>query len=252
MLNIQASTVVFQVLNFLVLMAVLRWFFYRPVLEMMKARQTAITAKLKEAEELSRQAEVERQTLAEQIQDAQRRGEELLARAQTNASKAAEEIVTKAHAEASQLLAESQQSVAEAQTAALDRAERAVRDTALTMAGDLIRQSAGPAVHAQLLDRLLSSDDHARALHDALGRSRQLTIEVAYPAAATQQAEIVDRLAKLAGVNAVEITPEFETQPELLAGARILAGDLVLDLSLQRTLRQLATASEAETGRATA
>ena len=66
MLGLDLPTFVFQIINFLILLAIMTRFFYKPVLALMARRQAEIDARLADAAERARQADEERRNLEEQ------------------------------------------------------------------------------------------------------------------------------------------------------------------------------------------
>lgn len=99
-----------QVINFLIVFYVLKRFLYKPILDMLKKRDTTIKEGLKQAEEarllLEKTAERERETLRkaqtqakELIEDTKRQRDELLSLAEDAAKKQAERILEEARAQ---------------------------------------------------------------------------------------------------------------------------------------------------------
>jgi F-type H+-transporting ATPase subunit b len=245
MLDLQLSTIVFQILNFLILVVVLTRFFYQPVLRVMKAREEAIAARLRAADERGREAEAERQRLAGLEEEAVARADALLAAARADAQETAQRGVEQARQEAATLLDEARRAVDERERAALARVEAQVRDTAVSLAGSLIRQAAGPAVHQGLLDQFLRdglrlSGPEAEALRQAVAAGdARLTIEVAYPPTVATEARLRETISRGLGLPPSATPLPIATVPALLAGLRILAAEFALDFSLRRTLQEL-------------
>ena len=74
MLGFDIPTFVFQIINFLILLAILARFFYRPVLDVMQQRQEQIDARIEDAEERARQADEERSEAGPAVRDRGARG----------------------------------------------------------------------------------------------------------------------------------------------------------------------------------
>ena len=249
MLNLQVSTIVFQMLNFLILLVVLTKFFYQPALRVMNERDEAIAARLRAAEEQSRQAEAERERLAGLERDAAAQADALLASARADAQEAGKHILGEARSEAARLLDEARRTVDEQEPAALARVEAQVRETAVRIAGSLIRQAAGPAVHQVFVERLFSEEIHTRRPEATTGQQVPangqangqvaITVEAAYPLTAELETRLRARICRDLGLPQVAPAMPVRIAPELVAGLRILAGDSVLDFSLQRILREL-------------
>jgi F-type H+-transporting ATPase subunit b len=245
MLDLQLPTIAFQVLNFLVLLAILARFFYRPLLRVMTERENAIAARLREADERTKQAEAERQRLASLQREAEAQAEAQLAAARTEAQAVGKQILDGARQEAARMLDEARHTVDEREKAALARVEARARDSAVRMTGSLIRRTAGPAVHEALLERICDQGEwagatEAESLREAVGNGQaSVVVEVAYPATAETEARLREAVARLLSGSPRPIDLTLQVDPALVAGLRVQAGDVVLDMSLSRTLREL-------------
>lgn len=245
MLHLQLSTIVFQVLNFLILLGLLGWFLYRPVVAAMRSRQEAIDARLRDADDRAREAEEERASLAAQTQQATTDADALLATTRQQAAEESARITAAARTKAAHLVGEAHKVIDEQERLALGRVEARVGESALTIAANLIRQAAGPLVHEQLVEQFLrqgvaSRDSDSESIGDILGRDHSaVTVELAYPSSGEVEARIRELLLQELGRDAGAKDASFRVNPALIAGGRILAGEFVLDFSLQRTLEEL-------------
>jgi F-type H+-transporting ATPase subunit b len=236
MLDIQLSTIIFQIINFLILLIILARFLYQPVVRTMRERQAAIAARLRDADQRVVEADSERERLSQAIEQANRRAEELLVRTRTEAAAERARLIETARNDAARYREEAQRAMQEQERETLSRLEARVRATAVTIAGSLVRQAAGPAVHQALLDRLTDGAIHAdgvvHRLADHLGGP--VVVELAY----APDAELEDILRTALGDRNDDI--EFRVNADLLAGARIVVGQqTVVDLSLEHTLEDL-------------
>jgi F-type H+-transporting ATPase subunit b len=109
-----------QIINFLIILVVLKKFMYKPVLQMMKKREAEIKKglddsqkaeeKLKEAEEREKQIIQKAQEKAEKIVgDAKLQASELVAESELNAKAASEKILAEAEAKISQETSEAEE-----------------------------------------------------------------------------------------------------------------------------------------------
>lgn len=245
MLTFQLSTLIFQLLNFFILLGVLTWFFYRPLLRVMKQREDAIASRLRDAAEQARQASEERQRLAEELRRAQAEAETLLAKARAEAAHSREHILERARQEATQLLEEAKGRIQEQERAAQQRLESRLRQAAVAIAGGLIREAAGPLVHQALLQKLLAGkigEDRSQAelLRQALPNAHHsVTVELASPPSSDLEEHLQRALAKTLGEEAKALNLTFRVEPSLIAGVRIVVGTVAVDLSLRRILEEL-------------
>lgn len=105
-MDIQLDKILFQVINFAVVMAALRWFVYKPVLQMLEDRASKIKDGLDAAEKnLKIQDDLEKkQILADKqakadankiVEDAQKEAKEIIRQAKTDAKAEAKTVMAK-------------------------------------------------------------------------------------------------------------------------------------------------------------
>lgn len=145
-LGISGGLLVSQIVNFLLLMVILRMVLYRPVLNMLEARRERIAQSMKDAERASAAAGEAEQEKAKVLEEARREAQEIRAQANRDAEKIAQEVRSRAETESGEIRMKAQ---AEAQ---------AQLDTALA---DANKQIADLAILAteQLLGRELAMKD---------------------------------------------------------------------------------------------
>jgi F-type H+-transporting ATPase subunit b len=254
MLRIQVSTLIFQVLNFFILLAALTWFFYRPLLRMMKRREDNILARLREADERAKQAESERAQLAAFSQQARADAESLLERARVEATQTRERLLEDAGREAARFLDAARARIDEQERTARTRLEAEARRTAVAVAGDLIQAAVGPAFHHALVEQLLESGlklDGAQG--DVLRRSlsqghANVTVEMAYEPSPALRARIEEALAQALAAEPGPPLVAFRVASSLGAGLRVLVGTVAIDMSLSHILADLERQAAATPG----
>jgi F-type H+-transporting ATPase subunit b len=254
MFSFRLSTFIFQLINFFVLLAVLTWFFYRPLLRAMQHREDEIASRLRDADEREGKAEAERQHLAEQSRRAQAEAQALLARARTEGSQATEQMLERARQEAARLLDEAKQRAQEQERTARQRLEARLRQTVVVTSGSLIREAAGPLVHQGLMQKLLAGDlgadgQQADLLRQALsGANGKVIVQLAYPPTPGLEEQFQQVLAKTLGREGNKVSVTFQTEPSLLAGGRMLVGTVAVDLSLKHIFDGLSLQESASGG----
>jgi F-type H+-transporting ATPase subunit b len=245
MLHVQLSTIVFQMANFFILLAVLTWFLYRPLQRTMKQREDEIAARLRDAEERAHRADAERAQLAADAERVRTEAEAVLAAARGEASQLRQRLLDEARREAARYADEARERLDAQERAVRQRLEDIVRQTAVTMAGTLITRTVGPAFHQGLIEQWLAqgltvSDEQAELLRRAFARANgKVLIETAYPLPPDVTAQIRGALARSLGPSAS--VPEFAVREEasLRAGVQIVIENVVIDLSLNRVLAEL-------------
>jgi F-type H+-transporting ATPase subunit b len=245
MLHLEWSTLVFQLLNFFILLFVLGRFLYRPLMEAMQRREEAVAARVRVAEERARQADVERAELGDARRAARAESEALLARARAEAAEVRDAERARARQEAARLLAEARQRIADEERTAGRRLSEAARASAVKIAGGLLGKVAGRPFHEALVARFLDGGlglDGPQA--ELLRRARdhaggEVVVESAYPMSAETMARLEEVVGKALGPGADPLRLTVKVEPSLTAGFRVVVGVGAVDLSVKRVLAEL-------------
>jgi F-type H+-transporting ATPase subunit b len=241
------TTFALEVLNFLVLVWLLKRFFYRPVLAVIEARRAETAKTIADAEAVRRDAErlkTEYQAHLAEVDKERaaakgRLDEDIAAeRSRRLAAVAAEIVEERRRREALEARERSEVELALERQATLIAARFATR---------FLERLAGPELEAKLADLALSELDAGRsdkleALRAAL-KDPGVSIKVvsAYPLDAARRAAFTAALGKLAGR---ALAPTFAEDTVLKAGVCIMAGSWVLMANLRDELNFFATAFE--------
>jgi F-type H+-transporting ATPase subunit b len=151
------KSLIIQVVNFVLLLFLLRKFLYAPFVAKMEERSRAIQVSLEEAQAARAQAAKQQEENAERLRAAHAEAEAIRARALKDAGEEQRKLVESARVE-SQRLVESAKAQLEAETRrAREELRREVSDLAVAVAEKLVRKS-------------LRDEDHRRILADAVAR----------------------------------------------------------------------------------
>jgi F-type H+-transporting ATPase subunit b len=244
-LHLEWSTLVFQLLNFFVLLLVLARFLYRPLMDAMQRREQVIAERVRQAEERARRADIEQARLAEASRTAHAEAEALLARARAEAAQLRDKAHASAREEAARLLENAKRRITDEERAAHGRLSAAARRSAVTIAAGLIGRVAGRPFHEALVTRLLDSElgldgPKVELLRRARDHgAREAMVETAYPLPAEAAARLEEALIKAIGPGGGGVRVKVTVEPSLVAGLRIVVGVGVIDLSLPRMLDDL-------------
>jgi F-type H+-transporting ATPase subunit b len=234
------STFLLEIVNFLVLVWILKRFLYKPVLEAIARRKAAIDKTLAGAQARQTQAEALEQQYQNRLADWEREKEGLRAglaeemrgqreRLTADLQKALQQEREKEGVLAERHLAEMESHAAEQGTA------KAVKFTAR-----LLDRIASPELEARLAT-LVAEDlprlpaEQIAALQEAC-RDAQHGVKVAsaFPLPEAQRARVVQALNEATHEN---VAPSFLEDPSLRAGLRISAGPWTVRANLQDELR---------------
>lgn len=234
------STVVLEILNFLILVWILKRFLYQPVLDVVARRRAGIEKTLADAE--SRQAEA--LSLQEQY-------EGRLAEWERERQQARAALAQELDAERARKLADLQTNLEQEREklrVAEDRRQadalHELEETALRHASrfttQLLQQAAGPELEARLVDLAIAGltalpAERVAGLRNSYGKPPEaIVVASAFPLAEEQRHRLGQALT---GIADAEIAQHFEQDSTLLAGVRISIGAWVLGINLQDELK---------------
>lgn len=232
-------TFAFQIVNFAVLLFILRRLLFKPVREIMEKRRALAAKVMDEAEKARKEAEelraAHRAEVEEFRQEHIRRMEDLEAEVSREREKrlgeALHEVELAISKERALFEAEKKRLSAEIKTLAVESAEG--------FAENILRDVADESLHLALYRKVLGEADKiASALQGAVPENKPLRVEVlsARPLGEAEISALREALAK--GVPR-PFTLVANLDGELLAGIRIRAGDLLFDGSLRGQLAAL-------------
>lgn len=241
------TTFALEVLNFLVLVWLLKRFFYRPLLAVIEARRAAGAAILDEAQAAQRAADAMKVECEARLKQADL--ERAAATAALEREIVAERVRRLAALESELSLERARHASLAAQQA--QQRESALEREAVTLAARftarLLDRVAGPQLEARLADLALAdlplqAPEHLEALRAAL-REPGVNVRVvsAHVLDADRRAAFSDALGRLAG-RPPEIA--FSEDPALKAGVSIMAGAWVLMANLRDELGFFASSFE--------
>jgi len=238
-LELSWSTFVLEIINFLILVWILKRFLYKPVLEVINRRRAGIEKSMADAETLHSEAK----KLQEQYEDR-------LADWDRERQKARKVLNQEVETERADKLVELQSTleqerekaqVAEAHRQADDR--RKMEATALLhgarFATQLLEQGSGPDTEARLVDLVITKlaqlpAKQIASLRNGYGKRPETVVVVSsFPLPDDQRQRIEQALATITDPN---IPVRFEQNSELLAGVRITIGAWILGVNLRDEL----------------
>ncbi len=215
-------TVGAQVFNFLLLVALLRIFLYRPVLDAMDRREERIISRLKEAKQQRDQAEARQRELEDQRKRFEEEKASLLAEAKLDVEMRRKQLVEEARKSADTAKDKWLSQMSDERDSFLqDLRRRVARDTcslARKTLADLADANLEMQMTRRFLDRLRQESETIREA-DA---KREITVRSAFDFSETWRDEVRNNLCGLMGS---DCDPQFETDRELLCGMELRIGD---------------------------
>ncbi len=234
------TTFVLEIINFLVLVWILKHFLYKPVLDVIARRRAGIEKTLVDAEALQADAESLREQyegrLADWGRERQQAREALVQEIETERASKMAGLQTVLDQEREK----AQVTEARRQVDAMRKIEETALMQGARFATRLLEQASGPDTEARLVELVITEltrlpAEHIAALRSSYGKMPEAIVVVsAFPLPDDQRQRLKQALAPVISPN---IPLQFEQDSELLAGLRIMLGARVLGVNVQDELK---------------
>lgn len=155
-------TLIWNVINFLVLMWLLKRYLYGPVREILDARQERIETELSEAERQKEEAEEFKRKYRDELRQARSKAQEIIEEAEARGKKKAREITSQAREEAKIMKENRLKEIERAKRDAADELRRQAADLSLRAAGKLLEEKLDDEKHRQLVEIFIENLDESR------------------------------------------------------------------------------------------
>jgi len=146
---------IWTIVTFLVLLALLAKFAWRPLLQALETRQERIRKSLEDAEHARQELERLQQESAKIMQQARIEAESIVTQTRTDAERLREELKHKAKDEADNILRNAQQQIQLQTRQAIQEIRHEVADIAVLLASKLLERNLGKEDNARLIDDTL-------------------------------------------------------------------------------------------------
>jgi len=239
---IDCFTVIAQVVNFLVLVWLLRRFLYSPILQAIDAREKGIAAKLADAESKMAEAQKERDEFKHKNDDIDAQRITLLTKATDDAKAERQRLMDQARKSADELTAKRQETLAnEAQSLNLAigrRAQTEVFAIVRKTLADLSSSSLEQHIAEVFTNRLRQMDAASKTtLSEAIKTSSQpAVVRTALELPAEQQSAVRNTVNE---TFSADVPLRFEVSPDLIGGIELTANGQKLAWSIENYLTSL-------------
>ena len=237
------STLLLEMINFLVLIWILKRFLYKPVLNIISQRQQKIEQQSAEAQRLHDQACALKQQYENRLSDWQQERQQAIDILNQELDTQRAEQLTALQA----TLADETQKAHSAnqlqRSQETQKVEYQAMQQAAAFANHLLKTASGPELQASLLSLTMHElkklpASHFRAMHNKDSeQGNQIHVQSAYPLSHEQSSQLEETFNDLSG----QIWDyDYTQQPELLAGLHISVGAWVLQLNVRDELKGFA------------
>ena len=150
-------TMIFEVVNLLIVMLILKKFLFKPVYAVLEHRQAEIGGMYQKAEDAQKEAKALKQAYDERMSGARKEADELIVAAQDSARRRGDEIVEDARDEAVQLRRRAEEDIELQKRKALREARDELADMAVDIAGKVVEREVTREDHDRLVEEFIKS-----------------------------------------------------------------------------------------------
>ena len=161
-LGIHFPSLAIYLVNFLMLLVLLRLFAYKPILRLMDQRAERIRESLEAADRAREDAASSQTAIQEQITEARREGQRRMDQTREAADRFRTEEMDKARQEAEAFVERARADIQRERDTALEEVRASFGDLAITAAERVIRRSLDRQAHEELITQVLEEGESLR------------------------------------------------------------------------------------------
>jgi F-type H+-transporting ATPase subunit b len=245
MLDINFTTVIWQIINFLALAAALYFLLFKAVMRVVEKRKEEKNRLIYELKEKNEEADRMRTELEEQLSQADERVNEIVENAEKQIQKNHDRMLERAREETEVILGEAYNEAQAIQQQSMEAFYERVLDTIIDISGKVIGKAAPDElneifvseINDTLWDLGRGNIRQVQTLRDSLGdRKPTVYVTTAQELTPEQQRQLVRTFSALANRN---VSVEIEIDSSLVMGTRIRIGDMIVENSVASRLNDL-------------
>jgi F-type H+-transporting ATPase subunit b len=241
-MKINWFTVIAQVINFLILVWLLKKFLYKPILNAVNQREKKITDQIKDADDKKAAAQKEQDDFKKKNDDFDQQKKALMDKAVADAKTEKQKLIDGAKAEASTLRATMENAAKEKQESDnVTKAEK-TQQQVFAITRKALADIASISLEEQSANTFIkhlkeSNDEEKKQFIDAFkSNSNAILVRSAFELAAKQQGEINDAVNVILSADTLL---QFKTTPEIISGIELSTNGYKLTWSLSEYLDSL-------------
>lgn len=154
-LGINVPGLLTQLVSFTLLMIVLYFVLYKPIIRMLDQRAERIKGSLEAAERARNEAASSAEVVQQELTNARQEGQRLIVEAQEAARRAAAQIEERSRQQGEEIIARAQSEIGQQRDSAIEDLRREFAGLAILAAERVIERELDPARHQELIDRVL-------------------------------------------------------------------------------------------------
>jgi F-type H+-transporting ATPase subunit b len=240
-LKIDLFTLIAQIINFLVLVALLRHFLYKRVVRVMDEREKRIAHRLEEAEDKNKQAEQEAQSYHRKQKEWEEKKEGLLSQAKDKAEEKRKEWMEELRKEVEESEKKWRQSLRRQKQAFLKDLRQRTSEQVYLIARQVLKDLADEDIERLILETFKQrlekmGKEQKKETQQAILQSGKAVVRSAFSLSKNEQ-EKIKRVIQEMGTNGGDI--HFEVKKDLICGVELDTGSTKISWNINSYLNTL-------------
>ncbi|MEO8772475.1 MAG: hypothetical protein ABI402_20420 [Ferruginibacter sp.] len=241
-MKINWFTVIAQVINFLILVWLLRKFLYKPILNAVSEREKKITDQLKDADDKKAAAQKEQDDFKKKNEDFDQQKKSLMDKAVTDANSEKQKLIVEAKASAATLRSNMEKAAKEKQESDYAEIAEKTQKQVFSITRKALADIASISLEEQSANTFINrlkeiKDDEKKQFIEAFkSNSNAILVSSAFDLTAKQQAEINNEVNVILSA---DTHPQFKTAPEIISGIELSTNGYKLSWSFSEYLNSL-------------
>ncbi len=241
-MQIDWFTVIAQIINFILLVWLLKRFLYKPILNAIEERENKITSQLEDAESKKEEAQREQDEFRQKNEDFEHNKKELMKKAVDESEEKRQKLLEEARNEANEFRSQLKKSSEEVQQNLSQEIEQKVQQEVFAITRKTLSDLASMDLEEQtvrvFIRRLneLKEDEKKQFLKAFKSKPDPILVRSAFDLPSEQKTKIQNAIAKILGT---ETQFQYKTVPELVSGIELTANGFKLSWSISEYLNSL-------------
>jgi F-type H+-transporting ATPase subunit b len=151
-MNVYLSTVIFTIINFIVLLFILKFKLMKPVNKIMNDRQSGINMSIKKAKDDEEKAEISKKEKERLLHESKIKGREIVEEYKVNAQNVSQEIIDEAKKESTIIMERTRKEIEREKQKAESEIKKQVIDLSLILSEKALEQHIDEKEHRRLIE----------------------------------------------------------------------------------------------------
>jgi F-type H+-transporting ATPase subunit b len=240
--QIDYFTIIAQIINFLILVFLLRRFLYGPVIKSMDEREQQMISRLKETEKKKKEAEEEAESFRQMKRELSVKRQEMIAKATEEVKILQSDLTKKARTEVEANIADWDESARRQRVSALADLRLRTGEEIYAIARRALQDLADEKLERQIINTFMQrlqdmgnfEEEKIKEFYKTLGQ--QITVRSTFEIPEEMRQKIREIIRNQIGI---DIKIQFKTAPELICGVEMIASDMKIAWSIASYLDTL-------------